>query len=572
MKTLFTKILFLLIIFSIYWVYNWVYSKNEDSNIKNIVLNNWYEYYKISNAEKNNILDKTYKTIDKYDIRVEWHKWVLKNSIKKEKKWEYKLIVRTTLSENEVHNTFNFFDDNINIIKQNNWIYILNIPFNSNIAKRFLSWVEEWFLAKSILNIDIVKPIFVKIDSSSTYLNWENLDNMWWITKMWADKYQEWLSNQTKIKIWIIDTWIDYTHPDLLENKYFNTWEKDWTGWLDDDNNWYIDDINWYDFVNIDNDPSDDHWHGTHVSGIAWWSVNWWWIFWVNSNVDLVWLKVLNAEGWGSSYDIWEAIRYAADNWIEVINMSLWGAWNPSDNYMCDSIDYALSKWTISIVSAWNSTTKISKYVPAWCANAITVAAVDSNLERAYFSNYWDGVDVAAAWVDIYSSFPWEDWDYRTWNWTSMASPFIAWLVSVMKFYDSSLGTNDIKNIFLDTDLTDSVITLPNKKIWRFANMASIMNYLWVNDDDFIWGWEPNIKPSIESLTSELIRKFTYLITVNASDDWNIVRYDYYLNDELIYSWPSNTQTIRAKEASNTISVVVFDDKWLKSEEKDITF
>ena len=561
MKTIFIKVLFLLVILSIYWVYSWVYSKERETNIKTIVSNNWYNFDKISKVEKNNILDKAYKNVAKYNISEEWHEWILEKSIKKYNKWEYKLIIRTVLLEDEIKNTFNFFDDSIKIEKQNNWIYILNIPFNSNIAKSFLAWVEKWVLPKSILNFNIVKPVFVEVDSSSTYLIWEDLSNMWWITAMWADKYQEWLSAQAKFKIWIIDTWIDYNHSDLAWNIYNNSLEIAWN-WEDDDENWYIDDVIWYDFYNWDNDPIDDHWHGTHVSGVAWWSVNWGWVFWVNSNVELVWLKVLNASGGWSSYDIWEAIKYAADNWIKVINMSLWWVGDPSDSFMCDSIDYALEKWTISVVAAWNSDTETSMYVPAWCPNAITVSAVDSNLKRAYFSNYWDEVDVSAAGVSVYSSVIW--WGYESWNWTSMASPFIAWLVSAMKIYNPSLSIDEIKNIFSNISLTDSVKSHPKKDIWRFANMASIMNYLWINDDDFTWELEPNQSPILDVTIEESTTNIFTLTAIASDNDGTIDKYEFMV--WWVDLWDnSNIFNITITE-DTSVTVSVTDNDWATTE------
>mgnify|MGYP002138697064 CR=1 FL=1 len=89
----------------------------------------------------------------------------------------------------------------------------------------------------------------------------------------------------SKLKVWIIDTWISSSHQDLSSNVYTNTSEVAWD-WIDNDWNGYIDDVHWYNFVAWTNKSEDDHWHWSHVSGIVWAVVNWKWIFWVNSNVS----------------------------------------------------------------------------------------------------------------------------------------------------------------------------------------------------------------------------------------------------------------------------------------------
>src|SRR5204863_3230233 len=68
------------------------------------------------------------------------------------------------------------------------------------------------------------------------------------------------------VVVGVIDTGVDYTHPDLAANIWTNPGEIAGNG-VDDDGNGYIDDVHGYDWVNLDGDPMDDHYHGTHVSG-----------------------------------------------------------------------------------------------------------------------------------------------------------------------------------------------------------------------------------------------------------------------------------------------------------------
>ena len=76
-------------------------------------------------------------------------------------------------------------------------------------------------------------------------------------------------------------------------------------------------------------------------------------------------LKVLSANGYGSSYAIVDAINYAGNNGIRVVNMSLGGDGNPSGNIICNAITAAKSKGTISIVAAGNENADVSVKVPA---------------------------------------------------------------------------------------------------------------------------------------------------------------------------------------------------------------
>ena len=94
---------------------------------------------------------------------------------------------------------------------------------------------------------------------------------------------------------------------------------------IDDDGNGYVDDIHGYDFINYDNDPADDHGHGTHCAGtIATVGENGVGVAGVNWNTKIMALKFLSSGGYGTGVDAIEAIIYATNNGAKVMSNS-WG-------------------------------------------------------------------------------------------------------------------------------------------------------------------------------------------------------------------------------------------------------
>jgi subtilisin family serine protease/subtilisin-like proprotein convertase family protein len=244
----------------------------------------------------------------------------------------------------------------------------------------------------------------------------------------------------------VIDTGVDYTHPDLAANMWTNPGEIPGNG-IDDDGNGYVDDIHGYDFVNHDGDPMDDHFHGTHVAGtigavgndgqgIA--GVNW--------HVQIMALKFLDASGGGYSSDAIAALNYAVANGAVVSNNS-WGGGSYSAAFQT-AIQNARAKGHIFVAAAGNdgSNNDTSPFYPASynVDNVISVAATDHTDSLAYFSNYGAStVDLAAPGVNIYSTFPTKQTqamkdegfgpNYGTISGTSMATPHVTGVVALVR-------------------------------------------------------------------------------------------------------------------------------------------
>ncbi|ARI76449.1 S8 family peptidase [Halobacillus mangrovi] len=206
-------------------------------------------------------------------------------------------------------------------------------------------------------------------------------------------------------EIAVIDTGVDYNHPDL-DGKT----------------------IKGYDFVDNDNDPMDLNNHGTHVAGTAAAETN-------NArgvagmapNTNILAVRALDASGSGSLNDIADAIRYSADAGAEVINLSL--GCNCDTQTLENAVNYAWSKGSVIIAAAGNDGVSTT-FEPASYTNVIAVGAVDQYNRKASFSNYGTWVDVTAPGVSIASTTPNNGYMYM--SGTSMASPHVAGLAGLL--------------------------------------------------------------------------------------------------------------------------------------------
>jgi len=335
--------------------------------------------------------------------------------------------------------------------------YVLDLPagvsisdiMNELTASGFTDWVEVNEVIKTDLNVG----------KAPTKINREfglddpGIGNLWGFEKMELDKLYALLSSQ-KVKpkkealVAILDTGVDSGHEDIADN--FKSINK-----------------------RYDNDPQG---HGTHCAGIAAavsnnkkgiasYAPN-------NDFMDVTSVKVLNQWGMGTQRDIIKGMLLAADRGADVISMSLGGPSNDkSQKAYNDAVRYANKKGAIVVVAAGNESQDATKVSPANCQGVITVSAVDQKLAKATFSNEVHNLKmgIAAPGVNIYSTFPKNE--YKFFNGTSMATPYVAGLLGLMKSLNPDLTPKEAHRILTATGID----TNDSHKTGKFIQPAAVV-------------------------------------------------------------------------------------------------
>ena len=262
----------------------------------------------------------------------------------------------------------------------------------------------------------------------------------------------------------VIDTGVDFAHPDLAAQQWVNTGENcgssdpaaacaERSDGADNDGNGKVDDWRGWDWVSNDNDPFDDQSHGTHVAGtIGAVGNNGTGVAGVNWNVRLMALKFLNSAGSGTTANAIAATLYAADEGARVANNS-WGG-GPFDQALLDAIEYGAGQGMLSVAAAGNSSADndATPFYPASYETEaiVSVAATDHNDALASFSHYGaKSVDLGAPGASIFSTTP--GGTYGTKSGTSMASPHAAGAAALLAARFPNASPYTLKALLLDT-------------------------------------------------------------------------------------------------------------------------
>lgn len=259
----------------------------------------------------------------------------------------------------------------------------------------------------------------------------------------------------------VVDTGIDYDHPDLVGNIWTNPEEIPGNG-IDDDGNGYVDDVYGIDTANDDPDPSDGNGHGTHVSGtIGAVGNNNVGVVGVNWRVKIMALKAFDDEGYAYLDDILEILEYLLDMKARGVNVKVssnsWGG-GGYNQALYDAIAALRDAGILFVAAAGNSSEDNDQFLNYPSSydleNIIAVSATNHDDGLAYFSSWGaTSVDVGAPGEDILSTVPtwWNPPFYDWFSGTSMATPHASGLAALILAQHPADTARQVKNLILNT-------------------------------------------------------------------------------------------------------------------------
>lgn len=258
----------------------------------------------------------------------------------------------------------------------------------------------------------------------------------------------------------VSDSGLNMNHVDIASRIWSNN--NDPIDGIDNDGNGFIDDFNGWDWVNSDNNPTDDHGHGTNCAGIigtiannsvGYAGVNW--------NSKIMPLKVLSNTNNGTYANMANSIYYAADNGAKIISMSIGGS--ATSAVLSNAIDYANTQDALLVACMMNFNNNVTYYPAGYAAtkpNVIAVGSTNSDDRRTnpFFwsatsgSNFGNHINVVAPGNYIWGLGISSTTDYNSyWGGTSQATPLVAGIASLLKSKNSALTPVQIRDIIATT-------------------------------------------------------------------------------------------------------------------------
>jgi serine protease len=285
----------------------------------------------------------------------------------------------------------------------------------------------------------------------------------WFFNKIQAPEAWDITHGDSSVIIGIVDTGVDWNHPDLADNLWINLGEDvngdghitgiDWNN-ADDDSNGFIDDFYGWDFAGLgypDNLPDEGGTlHGTHTAGVCGAVTNnnltcagmsW--------NCTIMPVKVSRDGSYGIRYG-YEGIQYAMDNGAQVINLS-WRRGGAPSAFEQEIIDSAFAKGAILVAAAGNDSAGSTYAPPDTCPfsypavykHVTAVAATDMADNAAAFTYYGTWVDVSAPGNAIYSHL-WND-SYGLRGSTSSACALVSGVAALLKVTEPEMNSDEFE-------------------------------------------------------------------------------------------------------------------------------
>jgi subtilisin len=295
---------------------------------------------------------------------------------------------------------------------------------------RFLPGVAARLTKKQILRLKTDSRVaYVEADSKVYALDAE-LDNSWGVKHIGAGNVHSY-NKGTGVKVAVIDTGIDYDHPDLSANYYGG-----------------------HDFVNDDVDPMDDNGHGTHCAGIVAALDNGIGVIGVAPEAHLYAIKVLDSGGSGYLSDVVAGIEWAIENHVQIISMSFGS--NSQSQAMQDACNKAYNDGLLLVAAAGNDYSSWGGWwemdtvdYPARYDTIIAVGATDKNNNKASWSSTGPTLELASPGVSIYSTY-WNN-SYKTISGTSMACPHVAGVAALVWAGEPGLSNAQVRTRLRET-------------------------------------------------------------------------------------------------------------------------
>lgn len=357
----------------------------------------------------------------------------------------------------------------------------LNVPNPKQISPNLKVKNSAW-----IFSDVFTFKVYPKI-SNDEYSARQKYLSVLWIQDVWKNYKKLW----DWVTVAIMDVGVKFNHPDLISNVWTNPWEVAGNK-IDDDKNWYVDDIYWRNFVSNSNDMSVKSDHGTMIAWIiAAKKDNGIWIAGIAPNAKIMTLKVFD-NTLKTVYNIQESIKYAVDNGAKIINVSFWtdDLWRYEKDF--DTFfQYAYDHGVVLTVAAGNTfdyaKQDLDKYMASPICNdgknnfVLWVSAVNNQKIKSDFARYGSKcIDIVAPWEDIFSSSDkkFNSWtiDYTSSQWTSFATPIVAWAVALLWSNNPSLKNTDIYNVLKKTwDDIDGLNPKYKWKLWKYLNIKKLM-------------------------------------------------------------------------------------------------